>query len=287
MDTEIALSSLANCSLGELHRCFIRAFGDYAVPMDLPLEQFGTMLVRNGFDADLSVGAFHDGQLVGFVFNGVRDNISGKLAYDSGTAVLPRFRGRGIATRLVRYSMDRLAQAGVYGYVLECIASNETALELYRKSGFRQTRHLDCWQAETETLLSHRVDVRSQYQFEPGSTEELDMAQGILSSYPSWQNSDIAIKRIASRLRFIKLTDVRHRIIGFAAWEPTNGTISRLATWDIDAALLMLQYMAHHSETDRMRMMNVDTEDRLLPSVLEELGFSVFVNQVEMLKLLH
>lgn len=113
------------------------------------------------------------------------------------------------------------------------------------------------------------------------------MAQGILSSYPSWQNSDIAIKRIASRLRFIKLTDVRHRIIGFAAWEPTSGTISRLATWDIDAALLMLQYMAHHSETDRMRMMNVDTEDRLLPSVLEELGFSVFVNQVEMLKLLH
>ncbi|MFA6841268.1 MAG: GNAT family N-acetyltransferase, partial [Sphaerochaetaceae bacterium] len=165
MDTEIALSSLSDCLPEELHRCFVRAFGDYAVPMDLPLEQFGTMLVRNGFDADLSVGAFHDGQLVGFVFNGVRDNISGKLAYDSGTAVLPRFRGRGIATRLVRYSMDRLAQAGVYGYVLECIASNETALELYRKSGFRQTRHLDCWQAETETLLSHRIDVRSQYQF--------------------------------------------------------------------------------------------------------------------------
>ena len=287
MNNQIEYATLESCSLQELHHCFIKAFGDYQVPLELPFERFRSMLARNGFEAGLSAGAFCEGQLVGFVLNGIRDYISGKLAYDSGTGVLPKFRGQGIASGLLEFIIEKLAQSGVYGYVLECITTNEKALALYQKKGFRHTRNFACWQADKQALLSNTMDIRSQYQFEEGTPGELTGVQNILSSYPSWQNSDVAITMISSQLQFIKLTDVQHKTIGFAAWDPKAGNIARLATWDVDAAFMLLQYIAQHSEPERIRMVNVDTEDRLLPVVLEEFGFSIYVSQVEMLKLLH
>ncbi len=283
----IEFSTLKSCSWQELHQCFVRAFGDYQVPMELPLERFRSMLTRNGFEAAFSAGAFCEGQLVGFIFNGMRDYFSGKLAYDSGTAVLPKFRGQGIATRLMDFSMGFLSQAGVYGYVLECIETNDKALALYRKNGFRTTRRFNCWRTDKQTLLSHTGEGRSQYQFEESTPGELTKSHNILSSYPSWQNSDSAILMVSTQLKYIKLVDTQHRIVGFSAWDPQAGSVVRLATWDIDAAVLLLQYVAQHSDTPQIRMVNVDTEDRLLPVVLADLGFSVYVRQVEMLKLLH
>lgn len=286
MINRIEFSALEGCSLQELHQCFVRAFGDYQVPMDLPVERFRSMLARNGFEATLSAGAFCDGQLVGFVFNGVRYYAGGKLAYDSGTAVLPKFRGQEIATRLMAFTMELLSQAGVYGYVLECIETNTKALSLYQKNGFRRTRYFTCWQTERRTLLTKTMDIQLQYQIKEGTPAELHEAQNILSSYPSWQNSDSAILAISTQMKYIKLTDDQGKTIGFAAWDPSSGSIARLATWDGDAVFRLLQHIACHSTAPRIRMVNVDTDDRLLPSALEGLGFSAYVRQIEMFKFL-
>lgn len=287
MNNTIHYDTLANCSTHELHQCFTRAFGDYQVPMDMPMQRFQAMLARNGFVAKLSVGAFCEGQLVGFIFNGVRDYMNGKLAYDSGTAVLSKFRGQGIASRLLSHTFEVLTKAGINGYILECIKTNTKALALYEKNNFRRTRHFDCWQIDKEVLLSNTVDIRFQYQLEEGTPNDLAAAQNILSSYPSWQNSDAAIIAVSSQLQFVKLTDVHHKMVAFASWDPANGSVARLATWDVDAVLVLLQYIAQHSDSPTVRMVNVDIEDRLLPLVLAEFGFTAYVSQVEMFKLLY
>lgn len=56
-----------------IYEAFTQAFSDYQVSVDMPFKSFETMLKRNGFMPAVSVGAFADRTLVGFILNGVRD----------------------------------------------------------------------------------------------------------------------------------------------------------------------------------------------------------------------
>ena len=52
---------------------------------------------QRGIDYDASFGAFADnGELVGFLFCGVRNDEGNLRYYDGGTAIIPEWRGRGI-----------------------------------------------------------------------------------------------------------------------------------------------------------------------------------------------
>ena len=78
-------------------KCMHEAFSDYEVPMNLSLEIFERKLKRNGFKPEVSAGAFEDDRFVGFVLNGVREWAGEKTIYDTGTGVVPEFRGAGKA----------------------------------------------------------------------------------------------------------------------------------------------------------------------------------------------
>lgn len=74
-----------------IYEAFTQAFSDYQVSVDMPFKSFETMLKRNGFMPAVSVGAFADRTLVGFILNGVRDWDNEKTVYDLGTGVIPDF----------------------------------------------------------------------------------------------------------------------------------------------------------------------------------------------------
>ncbi|HEY4707910.1 MAG TPA: ribosomal protein S18-alanine N-acetyltransferase, partial [Thermodesulfobacteriota bacterium] len=53
-------------------------------------------------------------------------------------AVDPKFRGRGLATRLLSMMLQIMKRKMVYEIFLEVRVSNDAARELYRKFGFRE-----------------------------------------------------------------------------------------------------------------------------------------------------
>ena len=70
---------LNDADFNALHRCFLDAFSDYSVNMQMSEEQFRARLVHNGAQLDLSIGAFNAaGEMVGFTINGC-DFWQGKL----------------------------------------------------------------------------------------------------------------------------------------------------------------------------------------------------------------
>ena len=85
----LTMTSLENISIQELHTVFCEAFGDYSVPIDMPLERFQGNMKRNGYDHAVSVGAYADGRLVGFIMSGHRTWEGCNTAYDMGTGVIP------------------------------------------------------------------------------------------------------------------------------------------------------------------------------------------------------
>ena len=101
MEMKMEYHTLKNTASSCIHKTFMAAFSDYQVSVAMPLEAFERMLKRNGFTPDVSVGAFSDGVLVGFVLNGVRECNGVKTIYDLGTGVIPAFRRTGITDRLL------------------------------------------------------------------------------------------------------------------------------------------------------------------------------------------
>lgn len=93
--------TLDNTNIETLHQAFLNAFSDYQVKMDLPLWKFQGMLQRRGYVPGISMGAFKDEALVGFVMNGFR-NWNGKpTVYDIGTGVIGEYRKQGITSNIL------------------------------------------------------------------------------------------------------------------------------------------------------------------------------------------
>ena len=82
------IKSLGNTTLEEVYTAFGRAFGDYEVPFDLPIEKFAEMLATRDVHFDLSIGCFDAGELVSFILCGYRRIGALEWCYDGGTGTV-------------------------------------------------------------------------------------------------------------------------------------------------------------------------------------------------------
>jgi RimJ/RimL family protein N-acetyltransferase len=81
--------------------------------------------------------------------------------------MLPEARGKGLGTRLARAAIDRAWSDGLERIELEVFASNERAIELYRRLGFvtegvkRRARKLDGQYDDNVLMALMRVEPRT------------------------------------------------------------------------------------------------------------------------------
>ena len=128
---------------GELAQLFGRAFAGYLVPIRATPA---AMELRNRIEhVDLfaSPVALAGGAPVALALIARRGRRSRIAAM--GAAI--EARGTGVAQALLARVIDDARARGDDALVLECIASNERALRLYRRAGFITTRRLVGWRA--------------------------------------------------------------------------------------------------------------------------------------------
>lgn len=93
----LCFRTLENCDLLTVYEVFKAAFSDYIVPMKPAFLQFENILLRRGYNSALSIGAFEDAQLVGFILSSSRMWHGKKSLYTIGVGVIPAKRGQKIA----------------------------------------------------------------------------------------------------------------------------------------------------------------------------------------------
>ena len=82
-------------------------------------------------------------ELVGVVVCKIDKHKSGRMrGYIGMLAVDPRYRKRGIASKLVNCVLGRMKELGTDECVLEAEVTNQGALSLYRRLGFLRTKLL-------------------------------------------------------------------------------------------------------------------------------------------------
>jgi len=266
-----------------LRQAFVEAFSDYQVKIDLPYWKFRQMLRRRGYYPSLSMGAFDDGQLIGFVLTGFRTWGGRATAYDLGTGVLPEYRRQGITTELFGRVKSLLLEKQAEQYLLEVLKPNSSAIRLYEKQGFEVRREFSCFRADRDVLIRRHRSMH--LKAERAGRLDLRQLQAYWDFEPSWQNSIASVEAVPKAFEsfVVRFDDT---IAGYGILEKKTGDIPQIAvSKDFRGngiAGIILAEIARASESETLSILNVAALQEPTEKFLADAGFSPFVGQYEM-----
>ena len=124
--------------------CLTRAFSDYFVQMPADPIYWRKRWKGARVDYRASFGAFEKEQLVGFMIHGLDFRNGLYTAFNTGTGVVPAFRGQRLVGKMYETALPQLENRGIRACSLEVIQENEKAVKAYQKVGFSIVRELKC-----------------------------------------------------------------------------------------------------------------------------------------------
>lgn len=292
--------TLENCDLLTVYEAFKAAFSDYIVPMKPAFSQFENILLRRGYNAVLSIGAFENDQLVGFILSSSRMWHGKKTLYTIGVGVIPVKRGQKIAEKLYHELFNLGRNAGIEQYLLEVITTNTPAIKLYEKLGFKQARRLRCFELkktlpaislEALSLMDSSVTFNTKYQIAIETevlshTFEADLQQ-FMDYSASWQYSFASIQADAKGFYYV-VAKVDHAIAGIIIADQETGAIYQIAIAQDhrqqQLATAMLTVLKAKMPEKNFSLSNIDDRNHSLLKFIEALEFEHLIDQYEMLK---
>jgi len=278
---------LSRYSLSDIYPVFMAAFADYVQDASHVTEyNFVNRAIKNGVDLDFSIGAFVNGEMVGFTLVGL-DHFDGKkAAFDAGTGIIKTYRGRGIAREMFDYAIPEMRKVGVERFILEVLKDNTPAIKAYRKAGFTVTRELDSYALSLEKITGQKQR-KECIEIHEINKEDLHLYEGCLDWQPSWENSISSIERIPNEVLLFGASCDGKRV-GVLVYYPMLNWILCLAVRQEFrrqyVASQMLNYLksALHGQVKTSRLINVLHTDEGMKQFLEKVGFEYAFGQYEM-----
>ena len=278
----IAYRLLSDEDFISLYDCFLAAFSDYAVDMQMSREQFQRRLTRDGVRLDLSAAVFDGERMIGFCMNAFGEWQEKTTAYDAGAAVIPPYRGRGVAKEMMAFVERRLKEAGAVQYLLEVLTSNVPAVDLYKKLGFVETRRLAVFRPDS------RIDRSSDVTTRPVEQPDWVLFRTFWDGYPSWQNSTSAVDRIAED-RSIVGAYVNDECVGYGVLFRPSANLMQLAVAPSHRRNRFGSAILSALETEASEPLKINNIDEDLKSSLafyQANGYKHVLGQYEMIKTL-
>ncbi|HEX8293076.1 MAG TPA: GNAT family N-acetyltransferase [Pyrinomonadaceae bacterium] len=130
--------SAAAVSLEAFAAAFTAAFEGYPVPVVVDSVWLARRARYEQHDLQNSLVAFDGAEAVGMAVLAAR----GERGWVGGFGVVPRWRGRGLARRLMSELVGRARSSGLRRLSLEVLRGNTAALRLYERAGMHVTRDL-------------------------------------------------------------------------------------------------------------------------------------------------
>ena len=266
-----------------LYECFLEAFSDYQVDMQMSEEQFRQRVVRDRVELESSAGAFDEDRMIGFYMNG-RGVWEGKqTAYDAGTGVVPDYRRRGVAEELFDFMVPQLKERGITQYLLEVLTSNERAVALYRKIGFEEVRHLAVLRSKAIMKTSGDVEGVSIRRMEE---PDWDVFCAYWDGKPSWQSSIDAVESVRDQ-REIVGAFVDEKCVGYGIVHQPSGLLMQMAVGSAFRRRgIGRKILAALSGNEILKINNVDEELKGTLAFFKACGFEVVLRQFEMIRTL-
>jgi GNAT superfamily N-acetyltransferase len=263
-------TTLEDVKIETIVECLSKSFANYYVEMPSDTEFWKERFKNGRVDHAFSWGAFNDNKLVGFVINGIDTDKGILTAYNSGTGVLPEFRGHQIVDRLYQFGLDALKKRGVKRCTLEVIDKNKKAIRVYERIGFHTNHKLFCFKGQLQKSNKERIhEVKIE-----------DIVQYEAYHHYSWDNTYETISKAGkSYMVYNVFTKNENEPVGYFIINPSNGYIAQLESKNNNWKSIFDGISQIHQE---VRINNVKENRTHLRSYISDLNFDNTINQIEM-----
>ncbi|MCF8238794.1 MAG: GNAT family N-acetyltransferase [Saprospiraceae bacterium] len=151
------VGSLADVDITTLVDCFLRSFAGYFVQLPTEVTYWEDRFGDSGVDYGLSFGVFDTSQLVGFMIHCIGLEKGQKVAFNTGTGVLPAYRGQGLVDQMMAAAKLKFLDEGIEVYRLEVIDQNTRAIRVYERIGLHIKRRLKCYQGHLTEATEKQI----------------------------------------------------------------------------------------------------------------------------------
>jgi len=263
---------LGQTDFNTIMTCFLSAFENYYVEMPTDYNFYKQRWKAAKVDFNLSYGMFDGNQLVGFIIHAIDKRYGEHIAFNTGTGVIPEYRGRKLVKSMYEFAIPDLRQKGISKSVLEVITKNDKAVKAYQGVGFKICKNYKCFAGELTVG-------DGQFEIKKVEFHEVSWEQMLNQDKYSWDFHKSCLKAGNSSYYYVYHN---HKVESFFAINVENGTINQLEVLTEQNGNWKRLLQAVHSISKQVRMINVD--DRLTDkmSALQNAGLKNTVNQYEM-----
>jgi len=264
---------LKESDLEDLVFAILLSFEGYFVTMPTELSYWKNRYQAARVVYELSFGYFAEGQIVGFIINGIDEWMGKKTAFNTGTGVVPKYRGQGIVDQLYQYAHSHFAQHGIQQYALEVVQENTRAIRVYERIGFSIIKSYACF-AGTIDHSNKQTTLKA---------TTLEAIQNAQSHWYAWDNCDAAIQNAVSNRYQIFEVLYNNQAIGFFVIHPESGYLAQFECYSTPSASWERLFDGIGQINTTLKIININTQRTELITALEGLGLQNSINQFEML----
>lgn len=268
------IKSLNNTSLEDIVFTILMAFDRYFVTMPSDTDYWKKRFACARVDWEYSYGMFDEqGILIGFIINGI-DQVNHKwVAFNTGTGVVPKYRGQKIVDQLYNHAFPHLKAKGIDCCVLEVIQENHRAIRVYERIGFSIQKEYECFKG-TIAPSSYRVHLKEI------SMEELKEKP---QDFYAWDNSYAALIRAEEGQYQVYEVCKEEEAVGFFVINPQVGYLPQFEIYQPQQSkhwLWLFEGIAQINST--VKINNINSKRTELIQQLQVLNLEQTISQYEM-----
>lgn len=267
---------LTDTPLSHIVQCLSYSFSDYFVKMPEEPKYWKKRWKGARVDYRASYGAFENDELVGFMVHGIDFRKGVFTAFNTGTGVIPPYRGQRIVQKMYEEAIPSLKERGVQACALEVIQENDKAIKAYQKVGFSIARTLHCYKGSISSKNEQVVQLKKmnlqffEWNAYPGQ------------EYYSWDHVQMAILLQKNQYELYEVAQNQEEI-GYFIINPKTGYLAQFDLKDRNFPMhwsLLFEGIAQVST--QLKIVNVDHIETPKIQILEYLGLDNYIDQYEM-----
>ena len=267
------VKKLENIEFDIIVDCFLKSFENYYVKVPTDKNYYKNRWENAKVDYALSYGMFDREKLVGFIINAINTQNGKKIAFNTGTGVLPEYRGKRIIKAIYEFALPDLKINGVSKCSLEVIIDNTKAIKSYQSIGFDICKTFNCFSGEiklnsNEKIALNRVD-HNTFDWEKLPNQDLY----------SWDFKPEVIKNAGYEYYQVIKDNLAE---SFFVVNPKNEYLAQFEILKESDGCLNRLFQGIREVSSCIKIINVDTRLNKKINFINSIGLMNTVNQYEM-----
>lgn len=267
------IKTLGNIDFDEFLDCFLVAFENYFVKMPTDKNYYKARWEAASVDFNLSYGLFDNERLIGFIIHAIDQRNGVVTAFNTGTGVIPEYRGKGIVKSIYEFAIKDLEQKGIEKSTLEVITKNEIAIRTYKSIGFEIYKKYRCFNGTINLENYGAVDL------EEIEFNKLDWENLPNQKFYSWDNQKESIQK--GNYRFFRI--LKEKIIeSFFVINPDTGYLAQFDLMSNSNEGWNRLFAGISQISDTIKINNIDEQLTKKIEYVNSIGLVNTVDQYEM-----